>query len=173
MPETTPNPLAHLLREVRIRASLLMKRAHACEPAAVARLGPTPKRRRALDLTAQEMTASDYRSLGARCKTASGTIADPTLIFERRVSAFWNHWFADAQSARAHLKAHGGALFPYRSQFVVVQPGLLAAVALDPQDPDWDRIGHDWSEPRDADAFARLNAKLIIAGFSREVHHAS
>jgi hypothetical protein len=126
------------------------------------------------------MTAIGYRSLVAKAKTLaegadeasakapSGTVADPALIFDRHVAVFWTHWFARVEEARAHLAAEGGTLLPYRTQFVVVGPDLLAAVGLDPHDPDWDRIGRDWTDPKAPDAFERLNAMLVAAGFGAE-----
>ena len=178
MSDSTTLPLARTLREIRIRASLLMKAARTGDPVARARLGASPKRRRVLDIVAHEMTATGYRALLAKAKSSSGTVsgaglrADPALIFDRYVAVFCSHWFARVEDARAHLSAQGGTLLPYRTQYVVVEPELLAAVGLDPHDMDWDRIGHDWTDPRDLAAFDRLNKMLVSAGFSAEANHA-
>jgi hypothetical protein len=77
-----------------------------------------------------------------------------------RMGSGLNRWFISYAEARASLEAYGGYLFPYRSQFFVCAESHIEALGLDPADPDWARIGHDWVSPRDPEAHARLDALL-------------
>lgn len=163
---------AWLLREARIRASRLLKAARAGDPAALARLDPHLKRRRALDVAAQELAGVPYTILRENAVLAG--IACPERLFSPKVSMFWNHWFARYSDAAHHRSVHGGLLFHYKSQFVVVELDFLEALGLDPADADWQHIGFDWVTPQDAAAFVRLNARLCAAGFgAQEVSHAN
>lgn len=160
-----------ILREVRIRASLLMKAARAKDADALERLGPMPKHRTALNAVAMDMMGKSYLDLRAEIMLATGdvhqTVADPSRLFERHLAQFMNHWFASYEEARAHLIKAGGFLFPFRSQFVIVGHDLLRHVGLDPDDPDWEAIGCDWVNPNSMTGFENLNAMLVKAGFEK------
>lgn len=72
------------------------------------------------------------------------------------MDAIVNRWFATYGEARASLQADGGHLFPCtRHYFVTLREGVRE-LGLDPDDPDWARIGFDSVRPSDADARARL-----------------
>lgn len=100
-----------------------------------------------------------------RGRAPAGPRVDTDRFFHRPMSAFWNRWFATYAEARASLEREGGFLFPYRHQFFVCEAGFVAALGADPSDPDWARIGHDWVEPADADAYRRLTIVLVGLGF--------
>ena len=40
----------------------------------------------------------------------------------------------------------------------------MRELGLDPEDPDWERIGHDWVRPQDREAWTRLCAKREQVG---------
>jgi hypothetical protein len=61
---------------------------------------------------------------------------------------------------------NGGYLLAYRWHFFIVEPHFITNLGLDPDDPDWERIGRDWAKPRDPEARERLYAKLIRARVS-------
>ena len=85
---------------------------------------------------------------------------DPTkLWYETKLDVFLNHWFSNYDEARASREHHGGFLLPYQTHFFVCQPDVIAALGLDPADPDWDLIKHDCARPADEQAFQRLVAK--------------
>jgi len=85
---------------------------------------------------------------------------DPTkLWYETNLDVFLNHWFSNYDEARASREHHGGFLLPYQTHFFVCQPDVIAALGLDPEDSDWEKIGHDCAHPDDKDAFARLREK--------------
>ena len=81
------------------------------------------------------------------------------LWYETNLDVFLNQWFANYDEARASLEHHGGFLLPYRTHFFVCQPDVIAALGLDPEDSDWEKIGYDCARPDDQDAFARLREK--------------
>lgn len=169
--QISPSDYPWTLREVRIRASLMMKAARTGDPDALACLGPKPKRRTALNTVALEMTGRNYLDLRALKPRAEpeqrSSVADPARMFERHLAQFLNHWFANYEEARLHLEAAGGFLFPFKSQFVVVEADVLRNVGLDPEDPDWAAIGWNWVKPSSATAFAHLSTILIDAGFEK------
>ena len=77
-------------------------------------------------------------------------------MYVDRMAAFLNRWFASYAEAAASRHAEGGFLLPFRKQFFVASRGAVAELGLDPDDPDWARIGYDWVKPRDAEAHLRL-----------------
>ncbi|MBL8753190.1 MAG: hypothetical protein JNK15_07805 [Planctomycetes bacterium] len=72
------------------------------------------------------------------------------------MGAFLNQWFTSHAEAAAALATGGGYLLPYRTQFFVTVAGAIRELGLDPDDPDWRRIGFDWVQPRDPEAHLRL-----------------
>lgn len=73
-----------------------------------------------------------------------------------RMSAYVNRWFTNYAEAAASLATEGGYLLPYRKQFFITAFDAVRELGLDPEDPDWARIGFDWVRPRDAEAHLRL-----------------
>lgn len=161
MPNKPTEP-TRILKEVRIRASLLLKAARAGHEPAITRLDGRLKRRRALDVAAIELTGLPYAQLHQSCPAA------PERFFERPVASHLNHWFATYQEAKAHLISFRGFLFPFKSQFVVVDGDFLKDLHLDPDHPDWAKIGFDWEKPDCMAAFVRLQAVLCKQGFSAQ-----
>ncbi len=75
------------------------------------------------------------------------------------MDAVVSRWFTTYEEARASLEAEGGYLFSYRGQFFVTSSEGVRELGLDPADPDWDRIGHDWVRPSDQAAYHRLRLR--------------
>ena len=151
------------INEVRIKAARLLKAAKRGDANAHERLGEQPKLRRALDVVAKELTGLPYLELLGYSRSGAG--ADPTLFFAKGLCAHWNHWFARYEDARAMLDEDGGYLFPHRNDFMVLDADAMRTLSLDPDDPDWTAIGHDWVRPADMAAFSRLSDKLCVAGY--------
>lgn len=82
-------------------------------------------------------------------------LLDRVTMYVGRMSLSVNQWFVAYDEAAAAL-AGGGYLLPYRTQFVIVDRAGIAELGLDPDDPDWERIGFDWLHPRDPEARLRL-----------------
>jgi hypothetical protein len=83
-----------------------------------------------------------------------------TPLYPRRCAGFINDWYASHEKARTHLVRDGGYLLPYRHHFFICQRPYIEVLGLDPDDPDWERIGWDWARPADRAAWERLNARL-------------
>ena len=86
-------------------------------------------------------------------------IDEAKLWYHPNLDVFLNRWFADYDLARAALESDGGYLLPYQKHFFLCKPEVIAALGVDPGDPDWELIGFDCARPRDEAAFQRLRAK--------------
>ena len=82
-----------------------------------------------------------------------------TDMYVPRMDAVLNRWFTSYEEARASLEAEGGYLLPFKSQFFVTQSEGIRELGLDPDDPDWERIGWDWVRPKDVEAWKRLTER--------------
>jgi len=86
---------------------------------------------------------------------------ETTRLFQPRTGGFLNLWYSRYDEAKQVLRTEPRRyLFPYRHQFVAVEASFLEALGVDGTDPDWERIGRDWVQPRDAAAQARLAVRL-------------
>ncbi len=85
------------------------------------------------------------------------------LMHREHGGAYWNVWSASYEEARDIRREHGGYLLGYRRQFLIVEPPYIEHLGLDPEDPDWSRIGRDWIAPADREAWRRLTAAAIEA----------
>jgi len=81
------------------------------------------------------------------------------LWYQTNLDVFLNQWFADYDQARAARESGGGFLFPYQKHYFVCKPDVVAALGLDPNDADWEKIGYDCVRPSDPEAFQRLLRK--------------
>ncbi|HEX5050580.1 MAG TPA: hypothetical protein VFZ65_02300 [Planctomycetota bacterium] len=91
-------------------------------------------------------------------------------MYTERMSSYQNRWFVDHAAAAASLRAEGGYLLPFRRQFFVASREAVAELGIDPDDPDWARIGFDWVQPRDAEAHLRLSRARFDAMLARGEH---
>jgi hypothetical protein len=110
----------------------------------------------ALMAVAREQGHDSWPALRAACEA---TVLGPTAMYVQAMSAFQNQWFADYDEARQVRLHEGGYLLPYRHYFFIAERDAVAELGLDPDDPDWERIGFDWIHPRDEAAHARLRAR--------------
>ena len=86
------------------------------------------------------------------------------VMYVESMDAIVNRWFTIYEEARSSLQAEGGYLFPYRNQYFVTLREGIRELGLDPDDPDWERIGWDWVQPKDKDAWERLRDKRELSG---------
>lgn len=86
------------------------------------------------------------------------------LMYVPRMGVFLNRWFHTYAAAREAHAAEGGFLLPYRDQFFVAEAEAVRELGLDPDDPDWERIGWNWVKPRDRAAWERLRDRREMAG---------
>jgi hypothetical protein len=164
---TQPN-----IEEFKIRASILIKELRAGSAAAEARIqavrraGERWKRKDALAVIAREAGFPSWTSLKARYSL--GNAADTELLFSRPgTGAFLNRWFRSYAEAKSSLASEGGYLFPYRNQYFVCEDGFVDGLNLEAAPEDWEKIGRNWIEPLDREAWARLYAAFRRRGLMR------
>jgi hypothetical protein len=80
-------------------------------------------------------------------------------MYTERMVLILNRWFTSYEEAQASLRSGGGYLLPYKSHYFVTQSEGIRELGLDPDDPDWAKIGWDWVQPKDSEAWQRLKAK--------------
>ena len=85
------------------------------------------------------------------------------IMYEARMDAVLNRWFTIYEEARASLDAEGGYLLPYKNQFFITSSDGIRDLGLDADDRDWARLGWDWVQPKDSEAWQRLKEKRELA----------
>ena len=83
------------------------------------------------------------------------------LWYQPTLDVFLNQWFSKYDEARQALDTGNGFLLPYKNHFFVCEADVIKALGLEPDDPDWEKIGRDAAMPKDAEAFQRLRKKRI------------
>lgn len=76
-------------------------------------------------------------------------------------SALWKIWFGNKSEALDCLKNTTGYLVPYHHQFFVCDADYIRSLGLSEDDPDLQRVGRDWSSPRDQVAWISLLGKIM------------
>jgi hypothetical protein len=88
------------------------------------------------------------------------------LWYQPNLDVFLNRWFRTYEEARRSLDGEGGFLLPYQKYFFVCEADVIQALGLEPDDPDWERIGRDAAKPADNEAYQRLRdkrARVVVA----------
>jgi len=93
----------------------------------------------------------------------TGKTDDGPVMYVSRMAVFLNRWFATYDAARKSMDSEGGYLLPWDGQYVVTVADAIRELGLDPEDPDWKRIGRDWVRPDDIDAWERLRIRREVA----------
>lgn len=168
------------IEEIKVRAAILHRRIQAGDGAALKRLrmlpdyrrlsvdslkaaAPDVQRRHCLSVIAAELGFSSWPRAKQAISGSHDTGDFGTLLCPTRCAVYLNGWYRTYEEAAADRAARGGYLLAYRMQFLVTDRGYIETLGLDPDDPDWQAMGHDWARPRDAAARARLYGKLIAA----------
>jgi hypothetical protein len=165
-------------RELKVRAEILHKQIQDGDAAARLRLRALPEHRRSsaegLEAIAPEIQRRHCLNVvAAELGFANWTHAKSVLTGEEPVTNFGdllcppkcaqhlNHWCRTHEEAVELRNQTGGYLLAFRHQFLVVDRHYIRTLGLDPDDPDWKALGHDWARPRDVAARTRLYHKLI------------
>lgn len=82
-----------------------------------------------------------------------------TLWYQPNLDVFLNRWYSSYADARKAREKHGGFLLPYKSHFFICAADVIRALGLEPDDPDWEKIGWDAAQPADSGACERLRQK--------------
>lgn len=83
------------------------------------------------------------------------------LWYHPNLDVFLNRWFSSYEAARRSLETEGGFLLPYEKHFFVCESDVITAMGLEPDDPDWERIGRNCVKPNDVNAYQRLHKKRM------------
>lgn len=126
--------------------------------------GAEVRLKHALAVIAFEHGHTSWLALKEAAETnGQSTLAQPTAhgreMYERGMGVLLNRWFANYEDARQSLEEQGGFLLPFDQQFFICEAEGIRVLGLNPDDPDWERIGWDWVKPSDAEAWARLKQK--------------
>ncbi len=167
------------LEEYRIRAGILIKQLRSDNPDLVAQAAvrfrvldslssrsvdeiraqrDKLQKKHALTVVALEKGFTSWTELKASFDSAGETSSE--LLHPRRLDVYLNRWFAKYEDAKESRDGEGGFLLPYRHHFFVCESQYIQDLGLDPEDPDWERIGWDWAKPNDQQAWRRLDQKL-------------
>ena len=123
----------------------------------------TVRRKHALAVIAAERGFSSWAAFKGHCtleRPKTPTAFDYDRLFSGLRATFLNRWFVDYGQARDSLAGQGGYLFPYRDQYFICEAGFVEALGLSPKDPNWEKIGWNFVEPLDVDAWERLAAQI-------------
>jgi hypothetical protein len=167
--------MAGVIADLKARARILHRQVGQRESHAVARMRQLPefrdhdpsslpassiKRRHCLAVVAREL---GFQGWPHAVRVLRGTDSSDfgTLLYPDGADAHWNIWSASYAEAKAIRRQHGGYLLAYRRHFFIVDRYFIETLGLQPEDPDWELIGRDWVQPRQADARERLYGKLI------------
>lgn len=166
--------MVRVLDNLKAQARILHRQAAMLDAAAVARLRKLPelrgidaaglpaviRRRHSLAVIARELGFDGWPHavavLGGEPVTDFGT-----LLYPPYGSGHANIWLATYEQARTIRNQNNGYLLAYKRQFVVTDGYFITSLGLDPEDPDWDRIGRDWVRPAEPEARDRLYERLI------------
>jgi hypothetical protein len=88
---------------------------------------------------------------------------EDSLWYQPNLDVYLNRWFSNYADARESREREGGFLLPFKRHFFVCETGLIRAIGLDPDDPDWEKIGWDCAKPLDKQAYERLHQKRVRA----------
>lgn len=167
--------MSNVIDALKLRARALHRTAKALDPEALTLLRACAELKRLDDeallvrLQRRHCLAALAKRLGLEgwshlTAVLEGTREDfGTLLYSPACGAHWNIWFAGYEQAREVRHAHGGFLLPYRHQFVVVDEHFVRTLGLDPDAPEWSRMGRDWVRPEDPQARLHLVAEVVKA----------
>ena len=143
-------------------AARLLKAARAGEPAATARFATLdnppaePQLKHALAVIAREEGFAGW----AEMKQAREGLDFSEFFARPGLGDTLNAWFSTYDEAKAHQRAAGGVVLPYRHQVFVSSAAVLTRLGFEPDHPDWTAIDHDFVRPASAEAHARISAAL-------------
>ncbi|MES2857329.1 MAG: hypothetical protein V4692_15775 [Bdellovibrionota bacterium] len=86
----------------------------------------------------------------------------------RGSTARWKIWIKDYEEAKAQLESsmakstgkQGSFLLPYRDHFFICDDDYVEFLGVDRNDPDLAKVGPNWVEPADSNAFKRMTKTI-------------
>jgi hypothetical protein len=173
------------IRELKIRAAILQRGIVDRQPTALARLRALPefrpssahidvagnpiRRRHCLAILARELGFNGWPHAKDVISGARNVSDFGTALYPKRCGGHLNLWYRSYDDAATGWRASGGYLLAYRRHYMVVDALFIEMLGLDPNAPDWQRLGRNWVRPLDVSARTRLYGELI-ANMPREVY---
>jgi hypothetical protein len=145
------------IRELKIRADLRKRELARQNPPAVV------PHRECLSLVATELGFSNWGHAGAVLSGDPEVTDFGTLLYPKRCGGHLNHWYRRYEDALVGLDRAGGYLLAYRRDFFVADRPFIETLGLDPDAPEWRRIGFDWVRPKDVSARRSLYGALLAS----------
>lgn len=134
------------LDSLKIKAKLLQK--------AKKRKGNEIPLKESYALIAKTSGFNSWKEMKDECELAD-------LLNPPKWSAIWKIWFSSREEAIENMK-EGHFLLPYKKQFFICDENYISALGLSTNDDDIEKIGNDWSCPKDQSAWARVLNKIKI-----------
>ena len=128
------------------------------------------RRRAYLTLLARELGFLGWPDARAIMGGAQNVSDFGTLLYPQPCGGHLNLWYRRYDEAVCGRDATAGYLLAYRRDFMVVDRLFIDSLGLDPEDPDWHRLGFDWVRTKDMLARTRLYGALL-ARRPREASH--
>lgn len=114
-----------------------------------------------LELLAVEAGHDDWTRYAAQLRGSQQDEEATELYLFGKSEFNLNVWCPSYEAARTYLDSHRGFfLLQYKGSCFLAQEGHIRGLGLDPNDPDWEKIGWDWVNPKDTEAKDRLRQKL-------------
>ncbi len=165
MPQTTGAHEPKSVDQFRRDAARLLKALRTGDAIARARFAALdnppaePQLKHALAVIAQEEGFSGWAEL----KQARDGMDFSEFFARPGLGDTLNAWFSTYDEAKAHQRAAGGVVLPYRHQVFVSSAAILSRLGFEPDHPDWQEIGLDFVRPASETAHARIKAALTRA----------
>ena len=133
------------IESLKIKAKLLQK--------AKKKAGKTIQLKEAFDIIAKTSGFKSWREMKE--------LFEATEHFcPKGSTARWKIWFKNYEEALEQMKTARGYLLPYRDHYFICDQDYIEFLGIEPNDADLTKVGRNWVEPSDSDAFLRLSEKI-------------
>lgn len=75
-------------------------------------------------------------------------------------SAIWKTWYASYEDALLKIRTGKKFLIPYQKEFFVCDEHYIEFLGLQTDDADLLKVGNNWAQPNDMQAFERMTKKI-------------
>lgn len=121
---------------------------------AKARAGTPIQLKDALEIIAKNASFESWRDL-------KENLEENQALWWPLGGALWNVWYASYEEALRDLSLKEGQyLLPYQKQFFICDIHYIKNLRIEENDPDLEKVGNNWVEPKDVLAWERLLSKI-------------
>ncbi len=82
------------------------------------------------------------------------------IFCPRGHSAIWKNWYASYEEALLEVRTGKKFLLPYQKEFFVCDTHYIEFLGLQSDDTDLLKVGNNWVQPNDMQAFERMVKKI-------------